>query len=383
MSWSAAVTDGPTRVAGTEAFPPPVDGDRNASVLGCHDHGSGAGSGGRDSGRLRGADEHRAGSAGSDRGLDAGGQARLRHGDRRDQQGLVHPRARRADRGLLPRPGHAQPARPAVPRHRRRHVRRPRAGRDDLGGAAGRPEEPDLPAGGYGDQRPVPDHQDVRDRPEPVDGPARRLVPVADRPPLPGLRVRRPVADQRRHGRQRQLRLRSARRHRRPRGQRGARHPGLRPDLLRLPRHQRRLGRPALRLRPRRPLQLGPERERRADRAAEGGRPRAAARDAGRGLREHRHGGHLRCPGLPDRRLPRRLVRLCGRLALLLGLAQASAGLPGHGGPAADVRRLADGARRLRGQGQPRRLRRLTHDALGLGHRAGEPLWRLSPGLEP
>ena len=58
----------------------------------------------------------------------------------------------------------------------------------------------------------------------------------------------------------------------------------------------------------------------------EGGRRRAAARDGGRGLREHRGGGHHRRPGLAGRRLPRRHVRLRGRLALLSGLAQGSAG---------------------------------------------------------
>ena len=103
--------------------------------------------------------------------LDARGQGRLRDGATARQQGLAHARQRRADRGLLPRPGHARALRDldfvvtdgATFADRETRRARPRP--------APRPAEPDLPAGRPA-QRPVPDHQDY------ATDPARRRVLV-------------------------------------------------------------------------------------------------------------------------------------------------------------------------------------------------------------
>ena len=91
--------------------------------------------------------------------------------------------------------------------------------------------------------------------------------------------------------------------------------------------------------------------------------------DAGAGLREHRRGAP---PPLPRARCSAGFPAVAAVRTPPAGTPTwtRSSRAPAVGRrPAADVRRLADGARRLRGQGQPRRVRRLADDALGLGHR--------------
>ena len=108
------------------------------------------------------------------------------------------------------------------------------------------PRQPDLPAGQHGQERRVADHQDVRDRPGALHGAGGRAVRVADRQGVPALPAARPGAvddRQRRHRPQRRRRRAAVvGRHQR---QRGRHQPGAGQDVQRLPRHLRRVDRPA------------------------------------------------------------------------------------------------------------------------------------------
>ena len=149
----------------------------------------------------RRAELHRPRRAGRQGVLDAGRQAGLRHGHDDAEQGLAHAAGRRADRGLLPRPQHAGAARPAAHRHRRQDVHRPRDRRHHPARRARRQAQPDLPPDQHGEVRALPDRQDLRHRPGAQHAARRRALPVAHRAPVPGLRLRRPVAQQRRQRR--------------------------------------------------------------------------------------------------------------------------------------------------------------------------------------
>ena len=182
---------------------------------------------------------------------------------------------RRADRGLLPRPrarrrcatcsSSSPTARPSpIARPTRRPTRR-----------AGRQAQPHLPPGQHGEVGPLPDRQDLRHRPLAQHAAGRRALPVAHRPPVPGLRLRRPVAQQRRQRRLGHHGPRRAADPGRPGGQRARRRAVLRPHLDGLPGRQRRLGRPARRPPDGLALPLLAERQRRPDRA-DAARRRAA-----------------------------------------------------------------------------------------------------------
>ena len=220
--------------------------------------------------------------------LDAGQQAGLRHLDDDAEQALAHAAGRRADRGLLPRPRHAGGARPAADRHRRQDLHRSRDRRHQPARRARRQAQPHLPPGQHGEVRALPDHQDLRHRPGAQRAARRRALPVAHRAPVQGLRLRRPGAQQRR---QRRLGHDLARRAADPGrrgGERARRRPVLRPHLHRLPRRQRRLGRPARRPPHGLAVPLLAGRQRRPDRRDEARRPPPPAPAARARLRRRR-----------------------------------------------------------------------------------------------
>ena len=252
--------------------------------------------------------------------MDRGRQGRLRYRPRHAQQGLAHARRRRADRGLLPRHRHAGLPRPAVRRLRRPHVRRARARGRAPRDRAGRPALADLPPGQH--DVALQARQDLRHRPGAQRADRRRQVHLAQRQAARALRARRPGALQRRRrrlGPQRRLRARRERRGGRLRARRLTR---LHAHLERLPRHERRLDRPRLRLPHGLGLRLGPERQRRADRPHRARRRQAQADDARARLRrQRRRGARHRARGAAAWLRPRRRA-LRGRLGSLPRPAQ-------------------------------------------------------------
>ena len=309
--------------------------------------------------------------------MDRGRQGRLRHRAGHPQQGLAHARRRRADRGLLPRHRHAGAARPAVRRLRRQDVRRARAGEREPRDLARRQALADLPPGQH--DAALQDRQDLRHRPVAQRAGRRRQVHLAHRQEARALRARRPGALQRRRRRQQPQRRPRARRPRRQGGVGARRLTRVHAHLERLPRHERRLDRPALRLPHGLGVQLGAERQRRADRAHRARRRQAQADDAGARLRRQRSRRARHRPRRAQARLRPRRGPLRGRLAPLPRLAE---GAPAVGALARDhLRRVGDDARRPRGQDLRRRLRRLAEHALGLGPGALEPERRLPQGL--
>ena len=143
-------------------------------------------------------------------------QGRRRHLDDAGEQGLADAQRRRADRGLRPRPRHAERARPAVRRHRRLELRRARARGRDPRRHAGRPAQPHLPPGRHVALGALADHEDLRDRPGALGGARRRRLRVADRPAAAALRAARPGAVEHRRRRHRRQRRPHALRLRRP-----------------------------------------------------------------------------------------------------------------------------------------------------------------------
>ena len=272
---------------------------------------------------------------------------------------------------------HAGAARPAAHRHRRQDVHRSRDRRDHPARRAGRQAQPHLPPDQHGEVRALPDRQDLRHRPVAQHAAGRRALPVAHRAPVPGLRLRRPVAQQRR---QRRLGHHVARRAADPgrqRGQRARRRAVLRPHLDRLPGRQRRLGRPARRPPDGLALPLLAERQRRADRARrklDGRRHQHLQLALGFGAHERRGARHR--ARLAAARLRPRRRRLRRRLAPLPGLAQAPAGE--REALRRRVRRVGHDPGRSRGQDLPRRLHRLADDAVGVGDRASSSPSRAS-----
>ena len=132
----------------------------------------------------------------------------LRRLARRQLEGLVHARQRRAGERLLPGDRHPGHLRPAVRRDQRLVVHRPGDHRHDARHHPGRPDVADLAAGQHRDQRRLHDHQDLRRRPVALGDPGADDVrqhdssaaqPVCRLPPVPG---------QRRDGQHRRHRLR-------------------------------------------------------------------------------------------------------------------------------------------------------------------------------
>ncbi len=319
----------------------------------------------------RRAELHRPRRAGGQGALDAGRQAGLRHGDDDAEQGLAHAAGRRADRGLLPGPQHAGAARPAAHRHRRQDVHRPRDRRHRPARRARRQAQPDVPPDQHGEVGALPDRQDLRHRSGPQHAAGRRALPVAHRAPVPGLRLRRPVAQQRRQRRLGQHVARRAADPGRHGGERPRRRAVLRPHLHRLPGRQRRLGRPARRPPDGLAVPLLAERQRRPDRADQARRPPPPAPAARAGLRHHERRGARHRARVPAARLRPRRRRVRRQLASLPGLAQAPAGQ--REALRRRVRRVGHGPGRPRGQDLPRRLHRLAHDAVGVGNRVRVP----------
>ena len=274
------------------------------------------------------------------------------------EQGLVHARRRRADRGLRARPRHAEPARPAVRRHRRQVVHRARArGRRCTRIALADPRSltyRQVNTARSGRWRITKTY--VTD-PAPLGGAGRRALRVAHRPPATALRAARPGAVE--HRRRRLGATRRRTRWSRSDAKRGerARRARRRSDarVERLHGHERRLDRPARRLPDGLDLRA---RARRAtsSRSAElplTGKPGQPARDARARLRRLRAGGR--------RRPPARRCAAASRAAAAAtprGWHDYLGGLPAAAQrrrPRAALRRLADGARRARGQDLPRR----------------------------
>ena len=109
---------------------------------------------------------------------------------------------------------------------------------------AGRQALADLPPGHH--DVPLPDRQDLRGRPGAQRAARRRRLHLAHRQAARPLRARRPGALQQRQRRLRDDRRRRAARPGRERGRGARRLAGLHAHLRRLPRHERRLERPAL-----------------------------------------------------------------------------------------------------------------------------------------
>ena len=140
--------------------------------------------------------------------LDRGGQDRLRHRSCPPEQRVVHAAARADQRGVLPRPLHAERAHARAARQRRRRlVRRPGLARHDHDGQPPRLPQPPVHPGARGRGRALPPDRDARDRPGArllrrpgAAGVARRRpLPVADRagPGARQLRDGRPRPDPR------------------------------------------------------------------------------------------------------------------------------------------------------------------------------------------
>ena len=218
------------------------------------------------------------------------------------------------------------------------------------------------------------------DRPGAQRAAGRRALRVADGAPLQGLRLRRPGAQQRRQRRQRDDLPRRAADPGRRRRQRARRRPVLRPHLDRLPGRQRRLGRPARRPPDGLAVPLLADRQRRPDRRDEARRPPPPAPAARARLRRHERRRARHRARLAEARLRARGRRLRRRLAPLPGLAQARAGQ--REALRRRVRRLGHDPRRPRGQDQPRRVHRLAHHAVVVGHRLrGAQVGRLPRGV--
>ena len=170
-----------------------------------------------------------------------------------------------------------------------------------------------------------------------------------------------------------------ARRLRRACGKRPPGPTGIHRHVERLPRHQRRLARPARQRPARPPLHVRPERQPRADRADVADRPaRPSRRRAHRRLRRLADRGAAHRPGRCGRDVRRDRRRLRARLACLPGRPAPAARLAAQHAGATRVPRLGDGPCRVRGQDPPRRVRRVADHALGMGRRE-EPDRPVSP----
>ena len=298
-----------------------------------------------------------------------------------EQQGLAHAGRRPPDRGLLPRPRDAERAVARVRGLRRQGFAQRDTEARSRSIAAHRLAQPHLPAGERG-AGPVPDHQDLR-RPtrratslminvrfESLTGQASSQLYALYDPALGndddgrrGTSRAAPCCSRatRQPGRERARRPRRASRARRAAtsapatagGPAGLPHGlGLRGGAERQPRPDRQTALTGLSGSQSLTLALG--------------FGDTTGRRAGRRER------------LARRRLRRVAHRLRARLARVP--RRASRARP----PSADattLRRVGDDARRTRGQDVPRRLHRLADDAVGLGHRAREPVRRLPPRL--